>query len=145
MVSITAETLFGATGFQGRRAPQWSFQSVGGGKEVRRQGKNISIFENAVANMAPIPPSTLDSRAGGVKADGAHADRAERGGPGRAGSRGGAAGVWERFDLVIHRRDPCDPPLQTLPAFGPSTAFHHRTARLPGYRVEGLGTVVFNG
>lgn len=54
-------------------------------------------------------------------------------------------GVWERFDLVMRRRDYFDPPVQTLLAFAASPAFRHRAASLPGYRVEGLGAVVFNG
>lgn len=54
-------------------------------------------------------------------------------------------GVWERFDLVMRRRDYFEPPIQTLLAFARSPAFRHRAASLPGYRIDGLGTVTFNG
>lgn len=50
----------------------------------------------------------------------------------------------ERADLVLHRRDYFEPPVQRLLALARTPAFADRAAALGGYDVTGLGTVQFN-
>lgn len=50
----------------------------------------------------------------------------------------------ERFDLVMHRRDYFEPPVQALLEFCRTPAFAARAADLGGYDVQGAGKVVFN-
>jgi len=50
----------------------------------------------------------------------------------------------ERVDLVIHRRDAFEPPLQALLAWMRTRAFADKAAALRGYDVAGAGRVVFN-
>ncbi len=52
---------------------------------------------------------------------------------------------WERFDLVMHRRDYFEPPMQKLLTFARSPAAARRAAELQGYDLGGLGCVHFNG
>lgn len=52
---------------------------------------------------------------------------------------------WERYDLVMRRRDFFEPPLQRLMAFARSPAAARRAEELQGYDLGGLGTVHFNG
>lgn len=52
--------------------------------------------------------------------------------------------VEERLDLVCHRRDAFEPPLQRLFGFARTPAFAARAAALGGYDVRALGRVVFN-
>ena len=52
---------------------------------------------------------------------------------------------WERYDLVMRRRDAFEPPLQRLLAFARSPAAARRAEELQGYDLDGLGTVHFNG
>ena len=53
--------------------------------------------------------------------------------------------IRERFDLLIDRRACFEPPLQKLIQFCGSPAFSDQAAGLPGYEVQGFGTVHFNG
>jgi putative molybdopterin biosynthesis protein len=50
----------------------------------------------------------------------------------------------ERMDLVTHRRDAFEPPLQTLLAFARSPEFVAQARSLTGYDVTNVGRVVFN-
>jgi putative molybdopterin biosynthesis protein len=50
----------------------------------------------------------------------------------------------ERFDLVMHRRDFFEAPVQKLLAFANSPAFRTRAAELGGYDVAQVGQVVYN-
>lgn len=50
----------------------------------------------------------------------------------------------ERVDLVMHRRDAFDPPLQALLAWMRSRAFAKKAEALRGYDVANAGRVVFN-
>jgi putative molybdopterin biosynthesis protein len=50
----------------------------------------------------------------------------------------------ERFDLVMHRRDFFEPPVQKLLAFAATPAFRTRAQELGGYDVKALGRVVYN-
>ena len=50
----------------------------------------------------------------------------------------------ERFDLVMHRRDYFEPPMQALLGFSRTPGFAARAADLGGYDVQGVGHVVFN-
>ncbi len=50
----------------------------------------------------------------------------------------------ERFDLVMHRRDYFEPPVQKLLSFAATPAFRTRAMELGGYDVAGLGRVVYN-
>ena len=52
---------------------------------------------------------------------------------------------WERYDLVMRRRDYFEPPLQRLLAFARSPQAAQRAEELRGYDLRGLGTVHFNG
>ncbi|MCW2235698.1 helix-turn-helix transcriptional regulator [Azospirillum canadense] len=52
---------------------------------------------------------------------------------------------WERYDLVMRRRDVFEPPLQRLLAFARSPAAARRAEELQGYDLSGFGTVHFNG
>ena len=52
---------------------------------------------------------------------------------------------WERYDLVMRRRDYFEPPLQTLLRFAGSPLAARRAEELQGYDLSGLGTVQFNG
>lgn len=52
---------------------------------------------------------------------------------------------WERYDLIMHRRDFFEPPLQKLLTFARSPAAATKAAHLQGYDLAGLGTVHFNG
>lgn len=51
--------------------------------------------------------------------------------------------VWERFDLVMHRRDYFRPPLQTFLAFLRTPAMLSRAQELGGYDLAGAGQVRF--
>ena len=51
----------------------------------------------------------------------------------------------ERFDLVLHRRDYFEPPMQTLLAFARGAEFRDQAARFGGYDVAGTGRITFNG
>jgi len=51
----------------------------------------------------------------------------------------------ERFDLLVDRRSWFEPPLQAFAAFCRSDAFRAKAAEMHGYRVDGFGTVHFNG
>ncbi|WP_029009896.1 helix-turn-helix transcriptional regulator [Azospirillum halopraeferens] len=51
----------------------------------------------------------------------------------------------ERYDLIMHRRDFFEPPLQRLFRFAASAAASAKAADLRGYDLAGLGTVHFNG
>ena len=53
--------------------------------------------------------------------------------------------LWERYDLVMHRRDFFEPPLQKLFTFARSPATAVKAAELQGYDLFGSGTVHFNG
>lgn len=127
---------------------------------LRPVGTGTRLLLDTLLTDAGIDPATLDTAALDT-ADApaqSQADLAQRIAEGAAdcglatvAAAAGAGlevvplGVWERFDLVMRRRDYFDPPVQTLLAFAASPAFRHRAASLPGYRVEGLGAVVFNG
>jgi excisionase family DNA binding protein len=50
----------------------------------------------------------------------------------------------ERVDLVVHRRDAFEPPLQALLAWMRTRAFADKAAALRGYDVGNTGRVVFN-
>lgn len=50
----------------------------------------------------------------------------------------------ERFDLVMHRRDYFEPPVQKLLSFAASQAFRTRAVELGGYDVANIGRVVYN-
>jgi putative molybdopterin biosynthesis protein len=52
--------------------------------------------------------------------------------------------VWERFDLVMHRRDYFEPGPQALFAFTRTSAFSSRAAALGGYDITEVGRVLFN-
>lgn len=52
---------------------------------------------------------------------------------------------WERYDLVMRRRDYFEPPLQRLLAFARSPQAAQRAEELQGYDLRGFGTVHFNG
>jgi putative molybdopterin biosynthesis protein len=52
---------------------------------------------------------------------------------------------WERFDLVMRRRDYFDPPVQALLAFARTLVFARKAAELSGYDILGLGRVTLNG
>lgn len=51
----------------------------------------------------------------------------------------------ERLDLLMHRRDYFEPPVQALVAFARSPEMREHAAALGGYDVSGAGRVVFNG
>ena len=51
----------------------------------------------------------------------------------------------ERFDLLVDRRDWFEPPFQSLFRFLRSSDFRRRAAALGGYRISGLGAILFNG
>lgn len=51
----------------------------------------------------------------------------------------------ENFDLVVWRRDFCEPPIQALMAFARSPAFAERAGQLGGYDVGEVGTIRYNG
>lgn len=53
--------------------------------------------------------------------------------------------AWERFDLLLDRRDYFEPPVQALLAFGRSPALAAKAADLRGYDLSNHGTVRFNG
>ena len=53
--------------------------------------------------------------------------------------------IEERYDLVLMRRDYFEAPVQALLATARTKAFGARARELGGYRIGGLGTVVFNG
>lgn len=52
--------------------------------------------------------------------------------------------VWEEFDLLMHRRDYFEPPVQALLAFARTETFRRRAAYLGGYDLTGLGEVRYN-
>lgn len=52
--------------------------------------------------------------------------------------------MWERYDLLVRRRDYFEPPLQALLDFARSRAFRARAARMGGYDISGLGRVRYN-
>jgi molybdate-binding protein len=52
--------------------------------------------------------------------------------------------MWERFDLLMGRRDYFEPSVQALMRFARSDDFAVRARRLGGYDIAGLGTVHFN-
>lgn len=52
--------------------------------------------------------------------------------------------IDERFDLLISRRDWFEPPLQTLFEFARSEPFHEQAARLGGYQITKVGSVLWN-
>ncbi len=51
----------------------------------------------------------------------------------------------ERMDLVLHRRDYFEPPVQTLLAFVRTPEFAAQAKALGGYDVTETGRVAFNG
>jgi excisionase family DNA binding protein len=51
----------------------------------------------------------------------------------------------ENFDLVVWRRDFCEPAMQALMAFARSPAFAERASQLGGYDAGDVGTVRYNG
>ncbi len=53
--------------------------------------------------------------------------------------------AWERFDLLLDRRDYFEPPFQALLAFCRTPALAAKAADLQGYDLSGHGTVRFNG
>jgi len=53
--------------------------------------------------------------------------------------------IEERYDLLMHRRDYFEPPLQKLFDFARSDAFRARALRMGGYNVSDLGRVHYNG
>ncbi len=53
--------------------------------------------------------------------------------------------IEERYDLLIDRLQYFEKPMQTLFGFCQSERFSHHVASVPGYNVDGLGTVHFNG
>lgn len=53
--------------------------------------------------------------------------------------------VWERFDLLVWRREWFESPFQRLMAFAHSEAFRKKAEVLTGYDISGLGTIHFNG
>lgn len=53
--------------------------------------------------------------------------------------------IEERYDLLMHRRDYFEPPLQKVFDFARSDSFRARAARMGGYDVSGLGRVQYNG
>lgn len=52
--------------------------------------------------------------------------------------------AWERFDLVVDRREAFEPAMQTLLAFARSEAFAAKAAALGGYDLAELGCVQYN-
>lgn len=52
--------------------------------------------------------------------------------------------IRERFDLVMHRREAFEPPMQALLAFARTPLFAARAARMGGYAVTETGRVAFN-
>ena len=52
--------------------------------------------------------------------------------------------VWERFDLVIRRRNYFEPPVQALFDFVHEPAFKERADALTGYEVSETGRVILN-
>ena len=50
----------------------------------------------------------------------------------------------ERFDLVLHRRDAFEAPMQALLAFARTPLFAERATRMGGYDVTEAGRVAFN-
>ncbi|MEM7171335.1 MAG: helix-turn-helix transcriptional regulator [Pseudomonadota bacterium] len=53
--------------------------------------------------------------------------------------------AWERYDLLLRRRDYFEAPFQSLLTFGRGAAFQARAAQMGGYDVTDLGKVRFNG
>ena len=51
----------------------------------------------------------------------------------------------ERYDLAIWRAADVEPPMQRLWQFCATDAFNERAIALGGYRMDGFGTVHFNG
>lgn len=51
----------------------------------------------------------------------------------------------ERYDLLVDRAAWFDPPMQQLIRFCRSAAFQAKAADLAGYRIDGFGSVRFNG
>jgi excisionase family DNA binding protein len=52
--------------------------------------------------------------------------------------------VWERFDLVMRRRDYFEPSVQALMSFTREPAFRERAGALTGYDVTETGKVILN-
>ena len=52
--------------------------------------------------------------------------------------------AWERFDLVLGRREAFEPAMQTLLAFARTEAFARKAETLCSYDIDDLGTVQFN-
>ena len=52
--------------------------------------------------------------------------------------------IRERFDLVLHRREAFEAPMQALLAFARTPLFAERAARMGGYDVAETGRVAFN-
>ncbi len=52
---------------------------------------------------------------------------------------------WEKYDLVVGRREYFEPPFQALLAFAGTDAFRAKAGEMPGYDVSRLGEVVLNG
>jgi len=50
----------------------------------------------------------------------------------------------ERVDLVAHRRDAFEPPLQALLAFARTPEFAHAARNFGGYDIRATGRVVYN-
>jgi len=53
--------------------------------------------------------------------------------------------LWERYDLVMRRRDYFEPPMQALLTFARSPLAMRRAEELQGYDLSGFGAVHFNG
>jgi excisionase family DNA binding protein len=53
--------------------------------------------------------------------------------------------AWERFDLVLGRREAFEPAMQTLLGFARTAAFAQRAEALGGYDIGDLGRVQYNG
>ena len=51
---------------------------------------------------------------------------------------------WERFDLVVRRREFFEPPFQRLLSFARTEAFRERAAAFGGYDIANIGAVIYN-
>jgi putative molybdopterin biosynthesis protein len=120
---------------------------------VRQKGAGAQLLLEALAAGAGLEPAAI-RLAGTPCPTGSELALAVRGGRADCGIavRGVADAhglgflplVWERFDLVLHRRSYFEPGPQALFDLVRHPAFAARAAEFGGYDVEGAGTVVLN-
>jgi len=117
-----------------------------------RAGSRI-LFEHLLAHAA-VDPASLTPAPETVHTE-TDVGLAVLGGSARAGMAVGAVAhslhlgfvplAWERFDLVVGRREAFEPATQTLLGFARTAAFARKADALGGYDIADLGRVRYNG